>query len=167
MDLIQENISVVDSNENGENSDVESSTNATPTRKRQRYEYTEKCQFETDADFQTWLAEEDTWTRSRLLNLLIYFSTFLRMTKRKELDNFTELYYCKIGRRLGEACQAMLKVIKTKETGKIEVFSNNEEHDHQPKRETVPPTDDVKRQMRLLIAQKMTAAQILNFLRVY
>jgi hypothetical protein len=41
------------------------------------------------------------------------------------------------------------------------------EHDHQTKRETMPPTDDVKRQMRLLIAQKMTAAQIHNFLRVY
>jgi hypothetical protein len=40
------------------------------------------------------------------------------------------------------------------------------EHDHQPKEETGPLNEDVKKEMRVLIAQKMTAAQIQNILRV-
>jgi hypothetical protein len=40
------------------------------------------------------------------------------------------------------------------------------EHDHQPQEETGPLNEDVKKEMRVLIAQKMTAAQIQNIFRV-
>jgi hypothetical protein len=40
------------------------------------------------------------------------------------------------------------------------------EHNHLPKGETGPLNEDVKKEMRVLMAQKMTAAQIQNILRV-
>jgi hypothetical protein len=85
------------------------------------------------------------------------------MHSNENMVQLSHIYYCKNRRRIDESCPSTLKVIKTKSTGIINVFSNQKEHVHAHQKGL---SKNVKEEMALKLKQGYQPAQIRDSLLV-